>query len=180
MRRDGGATCQPMTCGYHDICHVGGERGRVQVLGDRKRNVAPAVRDPDIGLPGGDQLDGVPGLPLSELQLEAGMRLVQRADAGSHESAHRRRERGEPQATCHCPGLLVQPGLDALEVGQQPSTCFDQVSALAGQHDASTDPLEQRHAGLAFQSLHLLRDCARREPEGVGGRDHGPVGVHRA
>ncbi len=92
--------------------------------------------------------------------------------------AHGGRERHHPQVTRHRPGLQVQPGLDLLEVGEQPGAGVDEVSAVAGQHHAAADPLQQRHPGLALQSFHLLRDRARREAEHVGGRDHGPVVGH--
>lgn len=77
-------------------------------------------------------------------------------------------------------GLAVQPGLDLLEVGQHLGAGVDEVPAVAGQHHAAADPLEQRYAGLALQPLDLLRDRARGEAQGVGGRDHGAMGVDGA
>ena len=67
--------------------------------------------------------------------------------------------------------LLVQPGLEFLQVGEEAGALLDEVPAVPGQHDAAADPLEQRHPGLLFQPLDLLRHRARGEAERVGGRD---------
>ncbi len=40
---------------------IAGQGGAGEVAGDRQRDVAPAVCDAEIGLPGRDVADGVPG-----------------------------------------------------------------------------------------------------------------------
>ena len=160
----------------HD--HVGdvrGDRRTSQVLRDRERYVAPAVHQADLALTRGHQVDGVPGLPLGQRDGQVGMCLEQVAHGRRDHPAHRGRERHHPQVARDRPGLQVQPGLDLLEVGEQPGAGVHEVSAVAGQHHAAADPLEQRHPRLALQSLHLLRDRARRVPEHVGSPDHRPV-----
>ena len=103
------------------------------------------------------------------------MCLEQLANGRRDHPAHGGRERHHAQVAGDRAGLQVQPGLDLLEVGEQPGAGVHQVPAVAGQHHPAADPLEQRHPGLALQTLHLLGDRARGEPEHVGGRDHGPV-----
>ena len=75
------------------------------------------------------------------------------------------------------PGALVQPGLDLLEVGEQPGARVDEVPAVVGEDHPAADPLEQGDAGLLLQPLDLLRDRARGEAQRVGGADDGAVGV---
>ena len=92
---------------------------------------------------------------------EVGVRVAQVAHDRRDQAAHRGRERGEPQVPGDRAGALVQPGLDLLEVGEQPAAGVDQVPAVVGEHHAAADPLEQRDAGLLLQPLDLLGHRAR-------------------
>ena len=73
------------------------------------------------------------------------------------------------QPTGDGPGLLVQPGLDRLEVGEQPAAGVDQVPALTGEHHAAAHALEQGDVGLPLQPFDLLGDRARGESQRLGG-----------
>ncbi len=144
--------------------------------GDRQREVAPAVRDAEVGLPGGDQADGVPRLALGEADAQARVRREDGRQGGGDQAAHRGGERGQPHVPGDGAGLLVQPGLELLEAVEEAGALVDEVAAVPGQHDAAADPLEQRHPGLLLQALDLLGHGARGEAERVGGRDDRAVG----
>ena len=75
------------------------------------------------------------------------------------------------------PASRCRPDSSCLEVGQQTGSVGDQPPSVLGEHHAAPDPLEQCHSCLLLQSLDLLGDRAGREAEGVGGADHGAVGV---
>ena len=77
-------------------------------------------------------------------------------------------------------GLALQPRLHLLEVAEQAAARVDEMASVRGQHHAATDALEEDDAGAALETLDLLGDRARGEPEGVGSGDHRPVGGHRA
>ena len=114
------------------------------------------------------------------VRVRSGCAVAQVAQGGRHEAAHRRRERRQPQVAGHRPGLAVQPGLDLLEVGEQPAALVDEVATVAGEHHAAADPLEEGYAGLPLEPLHLLRDGAGRVAQRLGGGDHGAVAVDGA
>ena len=85
-----------------------------------------------------------------------------------------------PNSSDGTTGLLVQPGLQLFQVRQQARALIDEMPAVAGEHHATADPLEQRHSGLPFEALDLLGHRARREAERVGGRHHRALGSHGA
>ena len=150
------------------------------MVGHLQRHVAPAVHEPDVALTGGDQVDGVPRLALGQADGEVGVRGVQVGDGGGHEAPHRGREGHQPEVPGHGRGLLVQAGLDLLEVGEQPRAGVHEVPAVPGEDHAAPDPLQQRHPRLPLEALDLLADRARREPEHLGGADDRALGVDRA
>jgi len=53
------------------------------------------------------------------------------------------------------------------------------MSTVAGEHHASADPVEERHAGLSLEPLELLGDRTRGESQRGRGADHRAVGVDR-
>ena len=128
------------------------------------------MRDAEVGLPGRDQADRVPGFVLGQGDPQVRVRRQDGGQRGRDQAAHRGGERGQPHVPGDGPRLLVQPRLQLLQVGEEPAALLDQVPAVPGEHHAPADPLEQRHAGLLFQPLDLLRHRARGEAERVGRR----------
>ena len=172
---DDGAPGQRVVAADDHLGQVAAEGRAGQVTGNGQGKVAPAVHDAEVGLPGGDQADGVPRLPLGEADAQVRVRREDGRQGGGDQPAHRGGERGQPHVPGDGAGLLVQPGLELLQAVEQARALLDEVPAVPGQHDAAADPLEQRHPGLLLQALDLLGHGARGEAERVGGRDDGAV-----
>ena len=88
--------------GVHDRRRPRRRRARwsTRWSGMARSDVAPAVHDADVGLTGGHQVDGVPGLALGQASAtRSGYAVAQVAHAGCDESAHRGREGGDAQVS---------------------------------------------------------------------------------
>ena len=142
----------------HDVGPVVGERGDRDVVGHGERHVAPLVHDPEVGLVGGDEVDGVPGLTLGHGDREVGVGVEHVAHDRGHQPADGGREGRHPQPPGHGPCLPVQSALQLLEASEQRGAALDEVTAVTGEDDAAADPLEERDPGAALEALDLLGD----------------------
>ena len=122
-RGDDGAAGQPVIAADDHLGEVAGQCGAGEVIGHRQRQVAPAVRDAEVSLPGRDQADRVPGFVLRQGDAQVRVRRQDGGQRGRDQAAHRGGERGQPHVPGDGLGLLVQPGLQLLQVGEQPVPC---------------------------------------------------------
>ena len=154
--RDHRAARQGVVAAHDHLGEVVAERGAGQVAGHRQRDVAPAVRDAKVGLPGRDQVDGVPWLVFGQGDAELRVGGEHGRQGGRDQAPHRGGERSQPHAPGDRSRLLVKAGPQLLQVRQQAAALLGQVPAVPGQHYAASDPLEQRNPRLPFQALDLL------------------------
>ncbi len=177
MGRHGRPPGQRVPERHHDVRDVVGQRGRDDVLRDGERHVPPGVDDPDIGASGRDQVHGVPRLALGQRKDQVGVRGLQVPDRGGDEAPRGGGEGRQAQPSDHGAGLMVQPGLDPFQVGEQPCALLHQVPARPRQQDAAAHSLQQDHTGLPLEPLDLLGHRAGRVPQGRRSGDDRPTAV---
>ena len=184
-RRDDISTGEGVSPGDEDVGHIARQVNGVYVIGNRQRHVAPAVYQSDIAATGSDEVDCVPRIAFEQANLETRMLVEDHGKRIGQQPPNRSGEGDQTDGARHRPGLLMERCLDLLEVAEQSCAAVDELSTLPGEHHAATDALEQGDTGLTFETLDLLGDGTRREPQAGGGGNHrtfevdGPQGGKR-
>ena len=168
-----GAAAGGLACGHGQAPRSGPQRGRRDRRVDGDRGDVEVVDERQVGLVGGEKLEGLGGFVLADQHVDPRVAGGKAGDHRQQVAADRGGEPGDAQVAGRLPaGCQVAARL--LDLGQDGHGALGQQAARGCQPDPPAVRFDQLGAHLAGESGELLRHRGGGGAERVRDRVHGP------